>query len=210
MAAPRKTWFVILGLLNWRPMSGYDIKKLIEVALSYFWSESYGQLYPTLDRLVGEGLASRRTEKRGGRSRYVYSITARGKRQFLAWMKEPADIPRARNELQVRFFLSARLPTRESIRLLEEYREQQRRQYELYRDSEKVLALAVRRGGLPDELEEVLRDERGSGRSRGTERTNEPMVFYLTLRHGILAIEARLAWCDEAIAALRRRGGRRA
>jgi DNA-binding PadR family transcriptional regulator len=40
VAAQRKTWFAILGLLDWRPMSGYDIKKLVEMGLSHFWSES--------------------------------------------------------------------------------------------------------------------------------------------------------------------------
>ena len=56
MAARRKTRFAILGLLSWKPMSGYDIKKLIEMGLQYFWQESYEQLYPTLEALVAEGL----------------------------------------------------------------------------------------------------------------------------------------------------------
>jgi len=197
-----RTWFAILGLLAWKPMSGYDIKKLIEVGLSYFWHESYGSLYPTLDRLVAEGLA-RRTEQRrhGRRTRHAYSITAKGRREVSAWLHEPTDLPRTRNELQLKFFLCSRRPLAESIRLLEEYREQQREVQEIYADSERILRRAVREASLPDELDEVLpADEPGRG---DTERRNEALIFLLTLRHGVLKVDARLAWADEALRALR-------
>ena len=42
----RKTRYVILGLLLEGSLSGYDIKKIIDTRFSFFWSESYGQLYP--------------------------------------------------------------------------------------------------------------------------------------------------------------------
>jgi len=197
-----KTWFAILGLLAWKPMSGYDIKKLIEVGLSYFWHESYGSLYPTLDRLVVAGLASRKEQRRHGRrTRHVYCITAKGRREMQAWLREPTDLPRTRNELQLKFFLCSRQPPVESIRLLEEYREQQREVQELYADSERILRRAVRDRALPDELEEVLPTE--APKRSDTERRNEALIFLLTLRHGVLKVGARLAWCDEALRALR-------
>jgi DNA-binding PadR family transcriptional regulator len=183
-------------------MSGYDIKKLIEVGLSYFWHESYGSLYPMLGRLVEEGLATRREERRHGkRRRHVYRITAEGRRQVRKWLKRPTDLPRTRNEYQLKFFLSSRAPLAESIRLLEEYRDQQRGIRELYSDSERVLRRAVRERTLPDELLEVL-PERIPPRSEA-ERRNEALMFMLTLRHGVLKVDARLAWCEEALAALR-------
>ena len=67
MARKRKTWFAILGLLRWKPMSGYDIKKLVEMGLSHFWSESYGSLFPTLNALVDEGLATKRNDPKSPR-----------------------------------------------------------------------------------------------------------------------------------------------
>ncbi len=197
-----RTWFAILGLLSWKPMSGYDIKKLIEVGLSYFWHESYGSLYPTLDRLVAEGLARRKEQRRHGRrTRHVYSITAKGRREMKAWFREPTDLPRTRNEPLLKFFLCSRQPLDESIRLLEEYREQQREVRELYADSERILRRAVRDCALPDELEEVLPTE--EPRRSDTERRNEALIFLLTLRHGVLKVDARLTWSDEALRALR-------
>ena len=90
MAATKsKTPFAILGLLSWQPMSGYDIKKLVDMGLQHFWNESYGQLYPTLDKLVANGLATRSEEtSSGGRRRRVYSITAAGRRAFIDWLRE--------------------------------------------------------------------------------------------------------------------------
>ena len=42
------------GIGTWQPMSGYEIKRLVEMGLRHFWNESYGQLYPTLAALVDD------------------------------------------------------------------------------------------------------------------------------------------------------------
>jgi PadR family transcriptional regulator AphA len=34
-------------------MSGYDIRKTVQESIRFFWSESYGQIYPALKRLGG-------------------------------------------------------------------------------------------------------------------------------------------------------------
>ena len=85
--------------------------------------------------------------------------------------------------------------------MLEEYREQERERHALYQEGEVVLRQAVKEGGLPDELEDVLGGTQS--KRKGGDRSNEPLVFLLTLRHGVRAVEARLAWCEEAIDALR-------
>ena len=43
--------YVLIGLLAQEPMSGYDLKKRIEVSVSNFIKASYGNIYPTLKRL---------------------------------------------------------------------------------------------------------------------------------------------------------------
>lgn len=196
MARKQKTKYAILGLLTWMPMSGYDIKKLVEMSLAHFWSESYGALFPTLNRLVEGGLATKQLDpSSGGRRRTVYRITERGRRAFDSWLSEATDPPRVRNELLMKFFLTSRRNTAESIRLLEEYRDQQRERLDVFRESEAILARALRGGEVPKEITAILDDTTGE--------SNEMRVFFLTLRHGILAVEARLRWIDEAIATLR-------
>lgn len=200
MPLKNKTRFAILGLLSWKPMSGYDLKKLIEIGLSYFWSESYGQLYPTLEKLVAEGLAVKKLDrKHPKRPRHLYTVTPKGRRAFERWLREPSDMPRARNEHQLKFFLSCALPFEEGIRVLREYRAQQQERYELYLDSERILSAASRTGDVPDEIREVLETDPPSTKDA---RSRQMLMFLLTLRHGILAVEARLAWCDEALEVL--------
>ena len=49
------TAYVILGMLGWRPMSGYEIKSLVDKSTRLFWAASYGQIYPELRRLAEAG-----------------------------------------------------------------------------------------------------------------------------------------------------------
>jgi len=198
MAPKRKTWFAILGLLSWKPMSGYDIKKLVEMSLSHFWSESYGSLFPTLNALVSDGLATKRLDpSSGARRRQVYTVTPRGKRAYQEWMHEPADPVQMRNELQLKFFLTSRGSIDDSIRLLQEYRTQQKERYAEFKSFESILAEAVRTDVMPDALIPII--------GKTASQSHEHLIFFLTLRHGVLAIEARMAWIDEALRALRAR-----
>lgn len=179
-------------------MSGYDIKKLVEMSLSHFWSESYGNLFPTLNALVEAGLATKRVDpKSGARKRQVYTVTPKGRREYRKWLQEPAAHVQMRNELQLKFFLTSRGSIDDSIRLLEEYGAQQTERYTEFKEFEKVLAEAVRTDVMPDELMPII----GSTAAH----SNEQLIFFLTLRHGILAIEARMAWVEESLRALRAR-----
>src|SRR2546428_10401874 len=79
--------YAILGVLSRRPMSGYDVKKLIDRSIAHFWSESYGQIYPILNRLAAEGLAERRRERqRGQPDRHLYSLTSQGRAELPPWL----------------------------------------------------------------------------------------------------------------------------
>ena len=185
-------------------MSGYDVKKLVEAGLSHFWSESYGQIYPVLNRLVQDGLATCSVDpKSGGRGRKVYKITKAGRSAFKRWLRQPGDLPRLRDELKLKFFLTSRSDSSESIRLLEEYGEQQRAHLAMLRESEVLLETALRSRDLPDDLLE-LRDVLGWGETvDAPKRWNELLKFYLTLRSGILVAEVRVAWVAESLLALR-------
>ncbi len=199
MAAKKKTQFAILGLLSWKPMSGYDVKKLVDVGLSHFWNENYGQIYPTLDRLVADGLATKKSDHASGkRRRFVYTITRKGKKAFRTWIEAPTDAPIVRNELQLKFFLSSGLPAIDSVRLIKQHQGAQRAALAEYRHSEAVLREALQNDAVSDELDELMTMTGTDSQSRKKQLN----TFYLTLRHGIHIIEARLAWCEEAITSL--------
>jgi DNA-binding PadR family transcriptional regulator len=163
MASKRKTQFAILGLLTWKPMSGYDVKKAVDIGLSHFWSENYGQIYPTLDQLVKEGLATKKSKRQSGkRQRFVYTITRKGQKVFRDWIAEPTESPFVRNELMLKLFLSSRLPDSTSIRLIREHQMQQQTLLDEYQRSEVLLRNALHKGEYPEELQDVLATARSN------------------------------------------------
>ncbi len=70
------TAYVILGTLGWRPMSGYEIKSIVDKSTRFFWAASYGQIYPELRRLAAAGLIEGKASPQGGRRRNVYRLTS--------------------------------------------------------------------------------------------------------------------------------------
>ena len=102
-----RTELALLGLLADGAKSGYDLKKEISDTISHFWSESYGQIYPTLKRLRERDLVVRKpVESTGGPDRFVYSLTVDGWAALHAAFQPPAQPPRPRNELLLRLFFA--------------------------------------------------------------------------------------------------------
>jgi DNA-binding PadR family transcriptional regulator len=71
--------------------TGYRIKQVLEHVASFFWSASYGQIYPELRRLEAAGLLAGRDVTVNGRLRREYSLTAVGERRLRGWLAEPAE-----------------------------------------------------------------------------------------------------------------------
>jgi DNA-binding PadR family transcriptional regulator len=57
---------VIVGMLAARPRSGYEIKQLVDTSARFFWTASYGQIYPELKRLEKAGLTKGADASHGG------------------------------------------------------------------------------------------------------------------------------------------------
>jgi PadR family transcriptional regulator AphA len=71
--------------------TGYAIKQMLERVASFFWSVSYGQIYPELKRLEAAGLLAGREVKSSGRLRREYSLTRAGEKRLRGWLAEPAE-----------------------------------------------------------------------------------------------------------------------
>ncbi len=86
--------YAVLGLLQYRDMHGYRIKEHLENNFGHMWSVNFGQIYPILKDLEKKGLI-RMLEvspaSNQGPQRKLYSITDKGREEFLKWLKEPAD-----------------------------------------------------------------------------------------------------------------------
>lgn len=103
----RQTDYVILGLLGERPMSGYEIKKVVDIRFGFFWNESFGQIFPSLKRLFEEGLiAEADVEEKGGHSRKLYRATPNGVAALQSWLAQPVEKETYRLEILLKLYFS--------------------------------------------------------------------------------------------------------
>ena len=101
------TAYVILGMLGWRPMSGYEIKSLVDKSTRLFWAASYGQIYPELRRLAAAGLIEGKASPQGGRKRNVYRLTPAGRKELRAWLRLDPEVFEVRDEGLLKLFFAA-------------------------------------------------------------------------------------------------------
>ena len=168
----------LLGVLSLRPMSGYDIRQLISESIGYFWSESYGQIYPGLKQLAAAGLVSKKTErKKGSPDRNVYSLTAKGRQRLREWLKQPVAKAVPRNELLLKLFFGAHVPAQISRKHVQAYLESSQNELQVY-----------------DALAKGLQ-------KKGVSESQLPFCL-MTLNMGRHRSEAMVKWCKETLAEL--------
>src|SRR3954468_2106505 len=90
-AAPGPPASLLMAMIRDGYDTGYGIKRFIERAASFFWSVSYGQIYPELRRLESADMIRGRDVTENGRRRREYSLTAAGKGELRRWLADPAE-----------------------------------------------------------------------------------------------------------------------
>lgn len=171
-----RSWYAILGLLTYGPMSGYDIRQLIETSISFFWNESYGQIYPTLKGLVEEGLATVEVDEQQGRpDRKLYAITDAGIEALQTYLAEPPRPALVRNEFLLRVFFGGHMDPAQLREMLLSFQAEQRATLGAYEGVE----AAFKTEGHPDE-----------------------QYWSMTLNYGKHYARAMIDWVDETLAQL--------
>lgn len=116
--------YAILGLLNKKPMTGYDISKEFNYELAKFWYARHSQIYPELKRLAEEELVSFDIQISGDiLEKKQYSITKKGEKEFLKWLYRDELLGRTpKNVFRLRMYFSDNLDLESRIKLLESQR----------------------------------------------------------------------------------------
>lgn len=188
-----KTRYVILGLLSETDLSGYEIKKIIDTRFSFFWHESYGQLYPELKNLARLGRIREtpadahmlQAQPAGGkepskREKTLYSLTPEGRQELLAWLAEPPEKESVRFELLLKMYFSSHIDASVIHSHIRAFRDSHREQLAML-DSFQAELLRIR--GEHDNHEDVLR----------------------IIDFGQRVYKAYLDWCQETMGYLERR-----
>jgi DNA-binding PadR family transcriptional regulator len=101
--------FILLGFLNYQPMTGYDLKQSIDSSTAHFWHAHHSQIYTTLRQMEQDGLAtSEFIREEGQPNRRVYTIADAGRQELTAWLDQTlTEMSPIKEELLVRLFFSA-------------------------------------------------------------------------------------------------------
>lgn len=87
----------ILGLLNYSPMTGYDLGKAFQRSLNHFWQAQTSQIYRELRDMEKLGwIASETVIQTDKPNKNVFSLTKSGKEELLRWLAEDSmrdDMP---------------------------------------------------------------------------------------------------------------------
>jgi len=162
-------------------MSGYDIKKEAATSIGYFWSESYGQIYPALSVLQSAGWIRRRPGRQKGRERQVYEITDQGRSALDVWLAEPPRPTPVRSEFLLKLFLSDATDAVRATQWVEQL---------LAEETERLSQFRMIRDGLMAE-----------------QRDHPSLPFWLsTLSFGEHRSRAVVRWCRETLKVLRKAG----
>lgn len=179
MSRVNKSQYALLGMLTLGPMSGYDMKKLFDGSLRNFWTESYGQIYPILKRLVAQGWASLKDEPQAGKlDRKVYAITAKGRTALQKWLQEPTEAAGFRLEILLKLFFGPEVPVDVSRRQVQAFRQQAVDTLESYK--------AIDAG--------IRQDKSG--------HPGQP-YWIMTLDYGRIYHEGVVTWCDRTLKRLK-------
>lgn len=173
--------YIVLGGLNYRPLTGYQIKQFMERSTTHFWYAQTSQIYRTLDQLEKEGLVtSEIQEQRDKPDRRLYRITQKGRDDLRAWLETPiTDIEPTKDTLLLKLFFSAQLDKETILTQL-------RLQRTLYKKQLDLLT-----NGIKDGIAKQLHDNPILKR--------DALMWDITRRNGEMLIEAYIRWLDETI-----------
>lgn len=178
MGRENKTIFVILGLLNQKPLTGYEIKKRIDNELKYFWDTSFGQIYPTLSTLEQNGWVSKSVEHNGQRvERIIYTITQKGRDKLKAWLILPPDVPFIKYEILLKLYFGSLIDVQENIANIVDFKQ-------TFEDQLPTLDL------FESELDQIK------------DQNPDHLHYLLTVLFGKKIYKAYVEWSEEAIGLL--------
>jgi len=172
----------ILGFLNYRPLTGYDLKKIFDTSVRHFWQADQSQIYRTLNRLADEGLAEMETVEQTDRpDRKVYHITEHGKEELQQWLRIPQPPERPRVAALIQIFFAGQLSDEEVLTIFE-------------KAANKVRAGLAQYDLIPEDMEAY---------SEYMQSPREFAFWMLTLEAGKTSARAHLEWLESVIERIR-------
>jgi len=85
------TSYAILGLLDLRPWTAYELTKHMRRNLHYFFPRAESGIYGEFKKLTSSGMATAEASSQGNRTRTTYTITDNGRQALQEWLSTPTE-----------------------------------------------------------------------------------------------------------------------
>jgi PadR family transcriptional regulator AphA len=168
----------ILGFLNYKPLSGYDQKKVFDSSVRHFWYADQSQIYRTLAHLTERNMVEMEVVEQSDRPvRKVYHITGLGRKELRDWLTGPFPIQQPHCGPLVQIFFSGQLSDAELLVRFETAAQIFRTMLAAY-----------------DQVPEQISDYKWIVKS-----TREEQIGFLPLDLGKRTMQAQLDWAEAAI-----------
>jgi DNA-binding PadR family transcriptional regulator len=173
--------YILLGFLNYRPQTGYELKQLLDKSTGHFWYAKQSQIYTTLKKMEREGWIASRVETQKARpDRIVYNITKSGLSVLESWVSNPIkELDLHKNALLVKLFFSAQAERETLLTQLRLLRNLHQQKVRLYKSQAKNVI-----------------QESVAGRPK---LKKDALLWEATRRFGEYYEQMCLSWLDETI-----------
>lgn len=172
--------YALLGLLTIKPMTGYVMKKWVDGTLNHFWRVSYGQIYPALKQfLEDEMVVFTEIENDKGAMTKEYAITDKGRQELREWLLNDEKLVPYRDEDLLKFYFSNELTIDET--------------------KEMIMKNLVRHKTMLETYSIMM-----AGMDKVQKPTRQQMIDRMSLRRGVLQVEAEYQWEQEMMKVLDR------
>jgi DNA-binding PadR family transcriptional regulator len=115
----------ILGLLSWKPASGYDLKRIIAESEIFYWSGNNNQIYKSLLELEKEGLVTHLVQVQESLpAKKIYSITEQGCLKLYQSLLAAPELPELHKGFLIQLAWTESLPDEEILALLAKYEDE--------------------------------------------------------------------------------------
>lgn len=107
----------ILGLLNYHPLTGYEIMTVFRDSLHFFWNAQTSQIYRELNVLESKGWAGKAVVPQAGKpDKNIYTITPKGHAELLRWLSDGELSLDGRSHILMKVFFLGEREKEENIR----------------------------------------------------------------------------------------------
>ena len=111
---------LILGVLKYQPLSGYDLNKAFQVSVQHFWETEQSQIYRALYKMHEQGWVEiELVEQTSAPDKKVYRLTDAGWAELRRWLAQPLAFPALHEGWLGQLFFAKELSRAQICSLLE-------------------------------------------------------------------------------------------